>query len=217
MKTCCIVYGLWSCQDAVVQLTQKYETCNMRYNAHRKKKHKSDCEDTMRYRGPISEIAARAGKITEQQLFEKEPNIQGYVRWVGCALHDDIAVSTPSCHLLCTMPGKERVPVLPAVRLACCPTACNLRCSCNQSFPRKCNVLAAQLFWFRSLPRCSFQFVTLFRQRALQQPRLLASSAAARLRLLTNASGSSSGLALRFMRILIILDWVLSIRLALCI
>ena len=46
-----------------------------------------------------------------------------------------IAVSTPSCHLLCTMPGKERVQVLPAVRLERSPTACNRRCSCNHVFP----------------------------------------------------------------------------------
>ena len=55
---------------------------------------------------------------------------------VDLAFQIPFATSTPSCHLLCTMPGAALVQVRPAVRLPFSPTACILRCSCSQSLPR---------------------------------------------------------------------------------
>ena len=101
--------------------------------------------------------------------------------------YNALAISTPSCHHICT----KALPARVHVRLVPPPEAWSRRWSRNQSWPWWCNVLEAQLCEFLSLLRCSLQLVTLFRQVSIQRPCCLASEAAARFRLITNEAASS--------------------------
>ena len=105
------------------------------------------------------------------------------------------ANSIPSCHLLCTFPRKDLVPVRPACIDDDQPSmgASCIRLCINQSPPLKVRRRAAQVCMFLSLDRCASHLVARENQRVDHRPCCLHILAEIRPRRRTKSSRGSSG------------------------